>query len=218
MTTLIDFVLHIDDHLVNIVNNFGNWTYLILFLIIFIETGAVILPFLPGDSLLFAAAALAANPDYSLNIWIFVALFLLAPITGDSTNFMIGHFLGNKLKEARWFQKIVKPEYFDRTEEFFEKHGAMSITLARFMPIIRTFAPFIAAGSGLKYNNFIRHNLIGAVAWVILCCGSGYFFGNMAFVKEHFSVIIIGIIVVSLIPAIIGLVKGSSNKKDSANS
>lgn len=214
MATLIDFVLHIDDHLVTIVNSFGNWSYLILFLIIFIETGAVILPFLPGDSLLFAAAALAANPDYGLNIWIFIALFLLAPIAGDSTNFMIGHYLGHTLKQAHWFQKVVKPEYFDQTEEFFEKHGAMSITLARFMPIIRTFAPFIAAGSGLKYSNFIKHNLIGALAWVLLCCGAGYFFGNMPFVKEHFSVIIVGIIVISLIPAIIGLVKGGSAKQE----
>lgn len=215
MANLIDFVLHIDSHLVNIVNNFGGWTYLILFIIIFVETGAVILPFLPGDSLLFAAAALAANPDYGLNIWIFLALFLAAPILSDSTNFMIGHFLGNKLKSASWFQKVVKPEYLERTEKFFEKHGAMSITLARFMPIIRTFAPFIAAGSGLKYNNFIKHNVIGAIAWVALCCGAGYFFGNMPFVKEHFSMIIIGIIITSLIPAIVGIIKGSSESSNS---
>jgi Uncharacterized membrane-associated protein len=215
LANLIDFVLHIDSHLVNIVNNFGGWTYLILFIIIFVETGAVILPFLPGDSLLFAAAALAANPDYGLNIWIFLSLFLAAPILGDSTNFMIGHFLGNKLKSASWFQKVVKPEYLERTEKFFEKHGAMSITLARFMPIIRTFAPFIAAGSGLKYNNFIKHNVIGAIAWVALCCGAGYFFGNMPFVKEHFSMIIIGIIIISLIPAIVGIIKGSSESSNS---
>lgn len=214
MANLIDFVLHIDGHLINIVNNFGGWTYLILFLIIFVETGAVILPFLPGDSLLFAAAALAANPDYDLNIWIFLALFLLAPILGDSTNFMIGHFLGNKLKSAKWFQKAVKPEYLERTEKFFEKHGAMSITLARFMPIIRTFAPFIAAGSGLKYNSFIKHNVIGATIWVALCCGAGYFFGNLSFVKEHFSMIIIGIVIVSLIPAIVGVIKGSSESSN----
>ncbi len=211
MANLIDFVLHIDTHLVNIVNNFGDWSYVILFLIIFIETGAVVLPFLPGDSLLFAAAALAANPDYGLNIWIFVAVFLAAPILGDSTNFFIGHFLGSKLKTTSWFNKAVKPEYFDQTEEFFEKHGAMSITLARFMPIIRTFAPFIAAGSGLKYSSFIRHNLIGAVVWVALCCGAGFFFGNMPFVKEHFSFIVIGIIVVSLIPAIVGLLKSRTS-------
>lgn len=215
MANLIDFVLHIDSHLVNIVNNFGGWTYLILFIIIFVETGAVVLPFLPGDSLLFAAAALAANPDYGLNIWIFLSLFLAAPILGDSTNFMIGHFLGNKLKSASRFQKVVKPEYLERTEKFFEKHGAMSITLARFMPIIRTFAPFIAAGSGLKYNNFIKHNVIGVIAWVALCCGAGYFFGNMPFVKEHFSMIIIGIIIISLIPAIVGIIKGSSESSNS---
>ncbi|KRN84510.1 VTT domain-containing protein [Ligilactobacillus acidipiscis] len=215
MANLIDFVLHIDSHLVNIVNNFGGWTYLILFIIIFVETGAVVLPFLPGDSLLFAAAALAANPDYGVNIWIFLSLFLAAPILGDSTNFMIGHFLGNKLKSASRFQKVVKPEYLERTEKFFEKHGAMSITLARFMPIIRTFAPFIAAGSGLKYNNFIKHNVIGAIAWVALCCGAGYFFGNMPFVKEHFSMIIIGIIIISLIPAIVGIIKGSSESSNS---
>ncbi|GBG94672.1 DedA family protein [Ligilactobacillus salitolerans] len=215
MANLIDFVLHVDEHLVNIVNTFGTSTYWILFLIIFIETGAVILPFLPGDSLLFAAAALAANPDYGLNIWVFGALFLLAPVLGDTCNFFIGHFLGNKLRSAAWFQKAVKPEYLARTESFFEKHGSMSITLARFMPIIRTFAPFIAAGSGLKYSNFIKHNLIGAIAWVTLCCGSGFFFGNTAFVKAHFSMIVLAIIVVSLIPAIVGLIKGSKAETSS---
>ncbi len=210
---LIDFVLHIDAHLVTLVNTFGNWTYLILFLIIFIETGAVIMPFLPGDSLLFAACAMAANPDYHLNIWLFVVLFWIAPVLGDSLNFMIGHKVGKSLTKNSFFGRFIKEEHLTQTEEFFEKHGGMSITLARFMPIIRTFAPFVAGGSGLAYSNFIRHNLIGATAWVAICCSAGYFFGNFTVVKEHFSMIILGIIVVSLIPAIVGALKTKFQKK-----
>lgn len=207
---LIDFVLHIDAHLVSLVNNFGNWTYLILFLIIFIETGAVIMPFLPGDSLLFAACAMAANPAYHLNIWLFVILFWIAPVAGDSLNFMIGQKVGKSLTKNSFFGRFIKEEHLTQTEAFFEKHGAMSITLARFMPIIRTFAPFVAGGSGLAYSNFIKHNLLGATAWVGICCSAGYFFGNFPFVKAHFSMIILGIIVVSLIPALIGIFKTKS--------
>lgn len=213
MSQFIDFILHIDSHLVSIVNNFGNWTYLILFLIIFIETGAVILPFLPGDSLLFAASALAANPEYHLNIWIFVTLFLIAPIAGDSLNFSIGKKVGKKLTKNSFFGKFIKEDDLNRTEAFFEKHGGIAISLARFMPIIRTFAPFVAGGSGVKYSKFIRYNVCGAIAWVTLCCGGGFFFGNFPFVKQHFSMIVIGIIVVSLLPAIFSAVKAKLNSK-----
>ena len=214
MAQFIDFVLHIDSHLVSIVNSFGDWTYLILFLIIFIETGAVIMLFLSGDSLLFAVCALAANPEYHLNIWIFVALFLIAPITGDSLNFWIGKTVGRKLTKNSFFGKFIKEDDLNKTEAFFEKHGGMAISLARFMPIIRTFSPFVAGGSGVKYSKFVRYNVAGAFAWVALCCGGGYFFGNFPFVKEHFSMIVIGIIVISLLPAVISGIKAKVSKKN----
>ncbi|MEE6658472.1 VTT domain-containing protein [Pediococcus acidilactici] len=213
MQTLIDFVLHIDEHLVTIVNNFGNYSYLILFAIIFIETGAVILPFLPGDSLLFAATALSAKPEYGLNVWAFVILFSLAALLGDSLNFFLGKHVGMALRRHPFFGKFISDEKLDEAQQFFEKHGNISITLARFMPIIRTFAPFVAAGANMPYRSFIRYNIVGNFAWVGICCGAGYFFGNIPFVKDHFSLVVIGIIVVSLIPALISLIKSKTKKQ-----
>ncbi|WP_076461285.1 VTT domain-containing protein [Limosilactobacillus caccae] len=213
MATLIDFILHIDVHLIQIVNQFGDATYLILFAIIFIETGAVIMPFLPGDSLLFAASALAADPRYNLNIWIFIILFLTACFGGDSLNFLIGHKIGKTLSNHSLFGKLIDKDSLNRAEAFFEKHGAPAIILARFIPIIRTFAPFAAAGSGFPYNHFLRYSIIGCLSWVFLCCGCGYFFGNLPFVQEHFSLIILAIIVVTLIPALVGLIKSKLGKK-----
>ncbi|WP_057828810.1 VTT domain-containing protein [Liquorilactobacillus cacaonum] len=210
MSFLIDFILHIDTHLIAIVNNFGNWTYLILFIIIFIETGAVILPFLPGDSLLFAASALAANSHYHLNIWIFALLFWLAPILGDALNFFIGHKIGNSINKNSFLGKFIKEENLQHTRSFFEQHGAVAISLARFMPIIRTMSPFVAGSSNMPFTKFFRYNMIGASAWMTLCCASGYFFGNIPFVKEHFSLVVIGIIIISLIPAFIGIFKKKS--------
>ena len=209
MTTLIHFILHIDVHLIQIVNAFGDWSYLILFLIIFIETGAVIMPFLPGDSLLFAASALAADPRYGLNIWLFALLFLIACISGDSLNFYLGQKVGRSLSSHSWFGRLIDKQSLAKAEQFFERQGAPAIILARFMPIIRTFAPFAAAGSGFPYRKFIRFSLI------VLCCGGGYFFGNLPFVQEHFSLIILAIIVVTLIPAIVGGIKArlSSTKE-----
>ena len=208
MSTLIDFVLHIDAHLVSLVNNFGNWTYLILFAIIFIETGAVILPFLPGDSLVFAASALAANSLYHLNIWTFVILFLIACISGDSLNFIIGQRVGHALSNHSLFGKLIRKDALERSETFFNAHGAMAIILARFMPIIRTFAPFVAGGSNMPYRRFIRFSLIGCISWVTLCSAGGYFFGNIQFVKAHFSAVVLGIIIISLIPAVVGYIRG----------
>lgn len=212
MSTLIDFILHIDVHLIQIVNQFGNSTYFILLAIVFIETGAVIMPFLPGDSLLFAASALAADPRYHLNIWLFILAFLFACLAGDSTNFMIGHRIGKSLSNHSLFGKLINKESLARAELFFESHGAPAIILARYMPIIRTFAPFAAAGSGFPYQRFIRYSIIGCVSWVALCCGCGYFFGNLPFVQAHFSVIILGIIVVTLIPAIVSFLKSKFKK------
>jgi len=204
---LIDFILHIDTHLVSIVSAFGDWTYLILFAIIFIETGAVILPFLPGDSLLFAAAALSANPMYGLNIWIFVFLLFLAAVLGDSTNFFIGRWVGNTLTEHHLFGKFINEQKLEESRNFLNHYGSISITFARYMPIIRTFAPFVAGGSQFKYRKFIVFNMLGASTWVALCCGAGYFFGNFPIVKQHFSAIVIGIILISLIPILISFLK-----------
>ncbi|AYM03818.1 VTT domain-containing protein [Levilactobacillus yiduensis] len=204
MGYLVDFVLHIDSHLVNIVNTFGGSTYLILFAIIFVETGAVILPFLPGDSLLFAAAALAANPAYGLHIWVFVPVFLMAAIAGDSLNFYLGRRAGVLLGKRSWFSRLINQERLAQSTAFFKKHGPIAIFLGRFLPIIRTFVPFVAAGSQFAYRRFLKYNVGAAVAWVTLCCGGGYFFGNIAFVKAHFSAVVLGIIVVSLIPALVG--------------
>ncbi|MGK4179479.1 VTT domain-containing protein [Lapidilactobacillus dextrinicus] len=213
MNFLIDFILHIDEHLVTIVNQFGDWTYLILFAIIFIETGAVILPFLPGDSLLFAAAALAANPAYHLHIWLFVVLFLIACLAGDSLNFYLGRNVEKLLQHSKLFSRLLDKDSLEKGREFFEKHGAIAIILARFMPIIRTFVPFVAAGSGFEYRRFIKYNWTACVAWVALCCGAGYFFGNLPFVKAHFSAIILAIIVVTLIPAVVGFIKTKMGSK-----
>lgn len=207
MGFLIDFILHIDAHLIQIVNMFGDWTYILLFLIIFIETGAVILPFLPGDSLLFAAAALSANSHYHLSIEIFILVFLAACLGGDSLNFFIGNRLSKTLSKHKWFNKLIDQKSLHKTERFYERHGAPAIILARFMPIIRTFAPFAAAGSGFPYHRFIKYNLIACISWVLICCGAGYYFGNLPFVQEHFSLIIIAIIVVTLIPAVVGAIK-----------
>lgn len=212
MSTLIDFILHIDVHLIQIVNQFGNSTYFILLAIVFIETGAVIMPFLPGDSLLFAASALAADPRYHLNIWIFVITFLVACLAGDSINFMIGHKIGKSLSNHSLFGKLINKDSLAKAEEFFEKHGAPAIILARYMPIIRTFAPFAAAGSGFPYKRFIRYSIIGCTSWVALCCSCGYFFGNLPFVQKHFSIIILAIIVVTLIPAIVGFIRSKLEK------
>lgn len=214
MSFLIDFILHIDTHIIQIVNMFGNWSYLLLFLVIFIETGAVILPFLPGDSLLFAAAALAANPQYHLSIEIFIVAFLAACIGGDSLNFLIGNQIGQTLGKHKWFNKLIDQKNLYKTERFFERHGATAIILARFMPIIRTFAPFAAAGSGFPYQRFIKYNLIACCSWVLVCCGAGYFFGNLPFVQAHFSLIIIAIIVVTLIPAVVGAIRSKISATD----
>ena len=212
MSTLIDFILHIDAHLVNIVTTFGNWTYLILFAIIFIETGAVIMPFLPGDSLLFAASALAANPTYGLQPWIFVVIFLIASIGGDSLNFYLGSKFGELIPRHKLLGRFVKEKDLQSARNFFDKYGAWAIFLARFMPIIRTLVPFVAATSNFSYKKFVKYNIPACVTWVIICCGGGHFFGNIPFVKEHFSIVVIGIVLISLIPAIVGFVKGKLSK------
>ncbi|KRM72256.1 VTT domain-containing protein [Lacticaseibacillus brantae] len=203
MTQLIDFILHIDTHLVTIVNNFGGWTYLILFLMIFIETGVVIFPFLPGDSLLFAASALAANAVYHLNIWVLFIVFLAAAVLGDSLNYEIGKRLGLAASNSGRFGRLINRERLGQAEAFFNKHGGKTIAIARFIPFIRTFAPFVSGGSNMHYGKFIHYNFLGGFLWVTLCCVTGFFFGNQPFVKSHFSFVVIAIVLISLVPIVV---------------
>ena len=207
--TLIDFILHIDDHLVELVSTYGTETYLFLFLIIFVETGVVIMPFLPGDSLIFAGAALSANG--SLNIFILFFVVFFAAVIGDTVNYHIGKAFGNKL--INWNNRFIKKEYIEKTSHFFERHGGKSIIIARFVPIIRTFAPFVAGIGKMHYLKFLSYNVIGAALWVLLFCIAGFFFGNIPFVKDNFSIVIIAIILISLLPAVIGAVKAKVGDK-----
>lgn len=193
---LIDLFLHLDEHLANIINQYGTWTYAILFLIIFMETGFVVTPFLPGDSLLFAAGTLAPLSD--LNIWLIVVLLIIAAIAGDTVNYWIGHYLGERAYNIKW----IKKEYLDRTHAFFQKHGGKTIFLARFVPIVRTFAPFVAGMGKMSYGYFFSYNVFGGIVWVMLFTFLGYFFGNIPFVKANFELVIIAIILVSIVPAV----------------
>ncbi len=206
----IDFVLHMDEHLPLIVNSIGGWTYLALFVVIFIETGLVVMPFLPGDSLLFAAGAVAALPDTNLNTLLLNVLLAGAAILGDTANYWIGHFVGPKVftTGSRWFKK----EHLDRTHAFYQKHGGKTIFLARFVPIIRTFAPFVAGIGQMNYGYFISYNVFGGIVWTSLFLWAGHFFGNLPIVRENFSLVIIAIILISLIPAVVEYLKGRSAK------
>jgi membrane-associated protein len=199
ITTLIDFILHIDEHLATIIGNYGPWTYGILFLIVFAETGFVVTPFLPGDSLIFAAATFAARDV--LNPWIIFAVMASAGIIGDAVNYSIGHYLGPRVFSED--VRFLKREYLDRGHAFFEKHGGKAIFLARFVPIVRTFVPFVAGASYMTYPKFAIYNITGAMAWVGLFDFLGYNFGNIPAVEENFTFVIFGIIFLSLLPPII---------------
>lgn len=203
-----DFLLHLDVYLGAIVQAFGFWTYGALFLVVFCETGLVFLPFLPGDSLLFVAGSFSAIG--ALDAWLLFAVFSVAAILGDTVNYWIGSFFGKKVFNEKFF--FLKKEHFEAAQRFYEKHGGKTIILARFLPIIRTFAPFIAGIAQMNYWRFASYNVIGGILWVALFVFGGYFFGNIPFVKENFSLVIIAIIVVSLLPAAIGLVKHKLRK------
>jgi membrane-associated protein len=198
ISELVDFILHLDVHLNAIIQNFGIWTYLILFLIIFLETGVVVTPFLPGDSLLFAAGSFAALG--SLNVWALFILLTLAAILGDTLNYWIGHYVGPRAFSGN--VRFLKKEYMDRTHGFYEKHGGKTIILARFIPIIRTFAPFVAGIGAMDYPRFFLFNVTGAVLWVALFTFGGYFFGNLPFVQDNFTIVILVIIVISVLPGV----------------
>jgi membrane-associated protein len=190
----IDLFLNLDEHMANVIREYGKWTYALLFLIIFMETAFVVTPFLPGDSLLFAAGMFAAMG--SLNIFYLMGLLIFAAILGDTVNYSIGRYLGERAYDIKW----IKQEYFDKTHAFYEKHGGKTIVLARFVPIVRTFAPFVAGIGKMKYRRFLAYNVIGGFAWVIICTLAGYFFGNIPVVKENFELVIIGIILLSVMP------------------
>ncbi len=204
---LIDFILHIDDHLVTIVNNFGAGTYWIIFAIIFIETGLVIFPFLPGDSLIFAAAAMAANPKYVLNVWLLYIVAAAAAIIGDSINYEIGKWSVTSGAKHSWFNKLINENNRLAAEKFFERHGSITIVIGRFIPFIRTFVPFISGGSKMHYQTFVIYNILGGLLWTALFTSIGYFFGNFPVVKDHFSLIVIGIILVSVVPILVVALK-----------
>ncbi len=210
--TLIDFVLHIDKHLADIIVAYGPWIYGILFVIVFCETGLVVTPFLPGDSLLFAAGALAASTG-QLNVLILWVLLATAAILGDAVNYSIGRRLGTRVfsDDAR----ILKTDYLKRTEKFYEKHGNKTIILARFVPIVRTFAPFVAGVGKMKYRNFATYNVVGGIVWVTLFLAAGYLFGNIPFVKENFEIVTIGIVLVSVLPMIIEFLKERRHRAES---
>jgi membrane-associated protein len=194
----IDFVLHMDKHLDLIVRSMGMWSYAILFSVIFVETGLVVTPFLPGDSLLFAAGSLAALG--SLNVWLLYGLLALAAILGDTVNYWIGHYIGPRVFSTN--SRLFKREYLERTHAFYEKHGGKTIFLARFIPIIRTFAPFVAGVGRMSYGYFVTYNVVGGLVWTALFTFGGYFFGNLSFVKNNFSLVIMAIIIISVLPAV----------------
>lgn len=207
---IIDFILHIDKHLVAIVSDYKTWTYLILFLIIFAETGLVVTPFLPGDSLLFAAGAIIAKPESGLSILLMCGILIIAAILGDLVNFHIGNYIGPKAFSGKY--KLLKKEYLEKTHAFYTKHGGKTIIYARFIPIIRTFAPFVAGVGTMSYGRFAFYNVIGGVLWVSGFLFLGYSMGSRPVVKSNFTYVILGIIILSVLPPIIELVRGRSKK------
>jgi len=208
ISAIIDFILHIDKHLVEIVNDYQTWTYLILFLIIFAETGLVVTPFLPGDSLLFAAGAIVAKPDTDLNIFVMCGLLIIAAILGDLVNYHIGKYVGPKAFSGKY--KLLKKEYLERTQSFYLKHGGKTIIYARFIPIVRTFAPFVAGIGSMTYSKFASFNVIGGFLWVSAFLFLGYYFGGLPFIKNNFTYVIFAIIILSVLPAIIEMLRGKS--------
>ena len=199
---LVDFLIHVDKYVIFFVQQYGLWVYLILFLIVAVETGIVIMPFLPGDSLIFIAGTFAAAGV--LNIFLVFAVFALAAIVGDTMNYWIGEFLGNKIIMNR---NLIKPEYLERTKQFYEKHGGKTIILARFVPIIRTFAPFVAGIGKMNYIKFLSYNIIGAILLVAIFSAAGYFLGGFAIVKNNLTLFAIGIVILSIMPAVVEFVR-----------
>ncbi len=211
--TLIDVFLHLDKFLGDIITQYGTLTYILLFVVIFCETGLVVTPFLPGDSLIFAAGTFAAMNR--LNPWLLFILLVIAAVGGDALNYWIGHKIGPRAYTGE--VKLIKKEYIDRTHAFFEKHGGKTIFLARFVPIVRTFAPFVAGVSEMSYGYFFRYNVIGGISWVAIFLGLGYFFGALPFVQKNFELVIIAIILISVVPMLIEWIKARNEQKAKNN-
>ncbi len=207
---LIDFILHLDRHLTDIVNQYGTLTYAILFLIVFVETGLIVMPLLPGDSLLFAAGALAAATG-ALNVWIIIPLLIVAALLGDNVNYFVGKFLGDWVKSKNRIL-FFKREYIEQTHEFYEKHGGKTVIMARFVPIVRTVAPFVAGAGSMTYSKYILNCILGAILWVVSITLRGYFFGNFEIVKKNFELVVFGIIGISVLPIFIGAFKNYTKK------
>ncbi|KML66019.1 DedA family protein [Pectobacterium peruviense] len=203
---IIDFILHIDVHLAELVAQYGVWVYAILFLILFCETGLVVTPFLPGDSLLFVAGALAALPSNDLNVHTMVFLMIIAAVTGDAVNYTIGRLFGEKLF-SNPNSKIFRRSYLDKTHAFYARHGGKTIILARFVPIVRTFAPFVAGMGHMSYRHFAAYNVIGALLWVLSFTYAGYWFGDLPIVQENLKLLIVAIIFLSILPGIIEIAR-----------
>ena len=209
--SLIDFILHIDKHLADIISQYHTLTYLILFVIIFAETGFVITPFLPGDSLLFAAGALIAGGATGLDIYLLALILTVAAFTGNTVNYLLGNYLGPKVFKPE--NKVLKLDYYLQTKAFFDRHGGKAVIISRFMPIIRTIAPFVAGVGRMPFLRYSLYNIIGGVSWIVVFLFAGYWLGNVPFFKAHFSLVGIAIILVSVIPPIIAAINSRTKKK-----
>lgn len=209
---VIDFILHIDVHLAALATQYGVWIYAILFVIIFCETGLVVTPFLPGDSLLFVAGALCALPSNNLYVHLLVLIIIVAAILGDASNYLIGRFFGRKLFNNP-DSKVFKKSYLEKTHHFYEKYGGKTIILARFVPIVRTFAPFVAGMGRMSYRHFSLFNVVGGIVWVALFIYAGYFFGGLQFVQDNLKLLIVAIIVISVLPAIVEVYREKRKQK-----
>jgi membrane-associated protein len=207
--TLLDFIINLDKHLTELINNFGGFTYVILFLIIFCETGLFMAPFLPGDSLIFVVGALSASG--AMNIWLITGVLIAAAVIGDTVNYHIGKFLGPRIFKKQNV-RFLNRKHLDKAHEFYRKHGGKTVIMARFIPVIRTFAPFVAGMGSMSYGRFILYNITGGIAWVSICVASGYFFGNIPVVSENFTLVILAIIGISLLPVVFTWMANRRNK------
>ena len=208
---LVDFLLHLNKYLNDIVAQYHTLTYAILFLIIFTETGLIVMPLLPGDSLLFAAGALAAAPNSELNVWIIIPLLIAAALLGDNVNYFVGKFFGDYIKSK---ERILffKREYIEQTHQFYEKHGGKTVIMARFVPIVRTIAPFVAGAGSMTYRKYITNCILGAILWVFGITMLGYLFGNIPVIQNNFEIVVLGIVFLSILPMIIGLIRSKTTK------
>ena len=214
ISKLVDLFLHLDNHLNDVIGQYGSWTYLILFLIIFCETGLVVTPILPGDSLLFAAGAFAALGSLNV-VWLFV-LLSIAAIAGDTVNYWLGYWIGPKVFH-RENVRFLNKKHLERTHAFYERYGGKTIIIARFIPIVRTFAPFVAGIGRMSYWRFIAYNVIGGIVWVAICVFSGYYFGNLEVVKKNFSLVIIGVVLISVLPMLVEYIRHRVGRSSTAS-